>query len=450
MNARSLGLLSLLLLSRTLADGEVAGKTVLPEALFPQLETYLQQAINQSPRMISRALDLEIAEQDRIQARAGLLPTASGYINAEQAKDYRADINYAQNERILQYDARLTQPIFHWGERRNNARMGEIRNKIAQGQYQDGYRLLAAELRGKFLNLILSKHIVARYSFNKQFALEQLKLAEDKLAKKIISDSDIFAYRVTADRANIDLERETFNYDNARQAFARFAGLTQIQDEDIPEVIPKLQYQPEVYVDLLAAFQKQKAPPTFEAERVRRNIEIQELNYENQKTRLRPKLSLILGATENQFQYALFSQKYMDRQLYAGLSMSWTVFDGLASRAAVHSALANKRQMENDYKELVGRILQDASASEKQIYFSARNMAISDRYLSDAEGNLKARTEEHKSGLVSDADLKTVKLGLMDTTTNAYAARIEFLTRIGDFLGAVNADPSAANLPVQK
>ena len=190
--------------------------------------------------MVSRELDLEIAEQDRIQARAGLLPGIGGYMNLEKARDVRADINYAQNEQIMQYDVRLTQPVYHWGEVRNNARMGEIRNKIAQGQYKEGYRLLVADLRAKYLNLILLKHVVARHTFNQQFTQGQLHLAEDKLAKKTISDADMFTYRVNADRAGIDLERATFDYENARQVFARLSGLEQIRDEDIPDQLPKI------------------------------------------------------------------------------------------------------------------------------------------------------------------------------------------------------------------
>ena len=280
---------------------------VLPEKLFPQLDSLLRAAVGQSPRMVSRQLDLEMSEQDRLQARAGLLPSVGGYLNLEKARDVRGDVDQTMNEQIRQYDFRLTQPIFHWGEVRNNARMGEIRHKIALGQYKDGYRLLAIELRAKYLNLILAKHIVARYTFNKQFAQQQLTLAEDKLSKKIIADSDIFPLRVNVDRANIDLERESFNYDNARQTFARLSGVEEIRDEDIPELIPKLAYQPDAYVQLLSNFQHMKDPPTFEAERIRRNIEIQELTYQNQKTRLRPKLNFIAGTTRWVRAYNLYS-----------------------------------------------------------------------------------------------------------------------------------------------
>ncbi|MFI5335305.1 MAG: TolC family protein [Opitutales bacterium] len=427
-----------------------ADSVVLPEKLFPQLDGFLRQAVSRSPRMVSRDLDLDMAAEDRIQARAGLLPSVGGYYNGSEARDQRADISQTINERITNYNFSVTQPVYHWGELRNNARMGEIRDKIAHGQYQEGYRLLAQELRTKYLTLIVQKHGVTRARFNQQFTQEQLRLAEDKLVKKIISDADIFPFRLNAERAGIDLEKADFDYDNARQSFARLAGMEQIRDEDIPEMIPKLAYTAGSDDQLLADFLRLKEPPSFEAYRLRNNIVIQDLNYQNQKTRLRPKLNLVAGTTENQFQYSLFGQQYLDRQYFVGFQLNWTIFDGFASQSAVRAALANKRQQENDYRELVSRLAQDARSAHRQIYFSARTMAINDRFLSDAEGNLKAREDEFKRGQVSEADVNTVKLYLMDSITNAYNSRIDYLTKVGEFLGTLNADPVTANLPVQK
>ena len=63
------------------AAAPATNELVLPEKLLPQLDAILKTAVQQSPRMLNRALDMEIAENNRIQARANLLPSANAWFN---------------------------------------------------------------------------------------------------------------------------------------------------------------------------------------------------------------------------------------------------------------------------------------------------------------------------------------------------------------------------------
>ena len=64
-----------------------ANDLVLPEKIFPQLDEILKTAVQQSPRMLNRALDLEIAENNRIAARSSLLPTLSASYSYYKSQD---------------------------------------------------------------------------------------------------------------------------------------------------------------------------------------------------------------------------------------------------------------------------------------------------------------------------------------------------------------------------
>ena len=66
MNLRSLAVP--LLAIGWCVSASAADDIVTPERLFPQLDAILKQTVAQSPRMVNRALDLEMAEQDRIAA----------------------------------------------------------------------------------------------------------------------------------------------------------------------------------------------------------------------------------------------------------------------------------------------------------------------------------------------------------------------------------------------
>jgi outer membrane protein TolC len=425
----------------------VRSELALPERVFPQLDGVLKSAVQQSPRMLSRALELEIAENNRIQARSNLLPSAGGSARYYQASDDRADLNGRVNVAKTYYDFSVTQPVFYWGERRNNARIGEIQATVAKGNYREAYRMLAQEVRASYLRLIVQKIVVRRGRFFLEYANTQLKQQEERLAKKVISETEIFSVRLNAEQAQIAVERNDFEFENAKLSFARLTGTGPLADDAIPDVIPGVGYSAGTIDGLLSGFLAQKDLPTTEAVSLRRQLEIDNLNYGIQKTRLRPKFNFVAGASQDEQSYTLnVAQKYRVNSLYVGLALNWAIFDGFASGAATRNALARRRLTENDYRILTERLGQQAQTQAKQINFSARNMTIYDRFLTSGEGNLNTVQDEFRRGVKSETDVSLARISLYDAQLNANNARIDYLLKVGDFLGTVMEDPVVANL----
>ena len=433
-----------------------ASDMVLPEQLFPQLDGILKKAVQQSPRMLSRALDLEIAENGRISARSGMLPSIGAAYSYYKSKDKQSLLydnpgSSSSNTYTLTktpYSASISQPIFYWGERRNIAHLGEIALTIAQGQYREAYRLLAQTLRGEYMRLILLKLTATRSSYYRDTTASQLKQEEDRLAKKVTSEAEIFSVRINAERAQIAAERADFDLQNATNAFGRLAGLgSAFTSNDIPDSIPEATYNANGLNYVLAAFLAQKDPTTTEAAALRQQLEIEKLNYEITKTRLWPKLNASAGMSQDeQNNYFGSGQKYKVTSLYAGFSINWSIFDGFAASAATRNTLARRRILENDYRQLTERLGQDAQTQVKLAEFAARNMSITDRLLVSGEGNLRAKNEEFNRGVRSEAEVNQAKLSLYDAQINAFSARREYLLNVGDFLGTVMEDPVLANL----
>lgn len=429
------------------ASTPAAADLPLPERSLSGLENILRGAAAQSPRMISRALDLEMAENNRLQARAGLLPSLGAYYRHYETQDERADLVGQLDASKIYYDISITQPLFHWGERRNNARIGALQQLIAEGNYREAYRGLAQELRQKYLGLIVQRQFVHRARHFLKMARQSAALAEERLAKREISEMQAYPIRLAVEQGQINLERAEFDYDMARQSFARLAGLPDLADAAIPDEIPSIPNAAVSVDHLLAGFLAQREPVSVEAVNLRHQLAVEDLNYKNQKTRLRPKISLAGGLNQDETSYTLnTAQKYRVTSLYAGFSVSWTLFDGFAAQAGTRNALARRRQVENDYEQLVHRLGQQAQTQARQLNFAARNMAITDRAYVSAEGNLKSKQDEFKSGLVSETDLAAAELGLIDARIAAFNARTDYYLRAGDFLGTLAQDPAVANL----
>jgi outer membrane protein TolC len=440
-----------LLASSLWAVAPAVNGLILPEKIYPQLDVILKRAVQQSPQMISRTLEIEIAENNRIQARAGILPTAGLSFSYYEASEERADLTGGRiNVGKMAYNFNVTQPLYYWGERRNNARIGEIQHQIAQGNYRDGYRSLAQEIRNQYLQLIVRKISLARSRLSNRYTQEGLKLAEDRYAKKVMSEAEIFPVRLNAERSQIELERNTYEFEAAKASFGRLTGGQPISDSAIPDEIAVIDHQSGASDQYLAGFLAQKDPPNNVAASMRRQLEIENLNYLNQKTRLLPKFNFVVAMTQDETSYTLnVGQKYRVNDIYAGVSMNWNIFDGFAAGAGTRSALARRQQVENEYKGLTDRLAREAQAQAKSLDFSARGMSLTDRILVAAAGSFQVRKAEFARGVVSENDVTQANLAYFEALINADNARIDYLLRTGEFLGTIAEDPVVANLPAK-
>jgi outer membrane protein TolC len=433
-----------------------ASEVVLPEQLFPQLDGILKKAVQQSPRMLSRALDLEVAENNRVAARAGMLPSVSASYSYYKSKDKQSLLydtpgsSSASTFTLTKtpYSASISQPLFHWGMLNNTARIGAIQQNIAEGQYHEAYRMLAQALRAEYLRLILLKLNSTRANFHRDISASQLKQEEERLVKKATSEAEIFSVRLNHERAQISAERAEFDLQNARNSFARLAGIGKgLTNDDIPDEIPQASTAQDGLNQMLAAFLGQKDPVTTEAVTFRQQLEVENLTYEISRKRLWPKFNASAGLSQDeQDNYFGSGGKYKVNSVYAGFSINWTIFDGFAARSAVRNSLVRRRQLENDYRQLTERLAQDAQSQVKLAGFAVRSMSITDRLLVSGEGNLSSKDEEFRRGVRSEAELNQAKLGLYEARFNAYSARRDYLLSVGDFLGTVMEDPVLKNL----
>lgn len=421
-----------------------------PEALFPQLDAILKHAVSQSPAMVSRATDLEIAENDRVGARATLLPSVGGYFNLFESSDDRSDQPTGDRLRVTKtyYNFSITQPVFHWGERRNLDRIGAIRLQMAQRNYREGYRLLAQEVRTSYLRLIAEKQRAKRAALAHAYYSAQLKRAEEQLAKQAISEAQIFPVRLDAERYEISDEQTRYAFETSKATFARLTGMPVLSDEAIPDEIPVVKPQLEAVQELLAGFLAQKDKPTIAAENARQGLAMARLNLANDKKRLYPKLSLIAGASQDEQSYTInVAQKYAVQSYYAGISVNWLIFDGFNSGAVVRSTKARLRQLEADYRTLDEQLARTAQNQVKSLGFLARYASVGERSLESTEGNLNLRREEFGRGVISEEAVSAAEISLADARIAAFSYRVDYYSQLCEFLGMVVEDPVVANVP---
>jgi len=427
----------------------------VPEDYFPGLKSLLETALQQSPRMIARNAEEVIAEAWRAEVRAGQLPSIGGYASyypyTRERRGEAPDVTVGNNEKIA-YNFSVNQAVFHWGALRNNTKIAELRQKMAEEGTADAYRLLVEQIRAQYLTLVVNKTTLARARFNQHVADEALALARSRRERGVIAEADLFTPTITAEQARLWTDRVEFDYENSRILLGKLCGLPAVPDDQIPAEIPNITPNSSEVERVVNAFTGQGEPDTYFMRNLRTGIEIEELNYKIANTRLKPKLNVQVGVSQDEqtFSFATaLTSKYKIQSTYAGVSLSWNIFDSFATRNAKKASLTRRRELERAYKEQVGDLLLSVQNQKRQLEFSARALAIAEKLLSSSETGVRVAEEDLSRGVGSQASVDAARLHLYTRQIEAYQARNDYLLKLSGLLSTTLNDPALNLLPAK-
>ena len=433
----------------------------LPETYFPGLASLIETAAKQSPRMTARNTENAIAEADRITARSGQLPSAGGYfsyypwVNETRAvAGQDSGGNPLPDQKLtptkIAYNFTITQPIFHWGALRNNTRIGELQQKITEGQTADAYRVLVDEIRAQYLQVIVNKVALARSRFNEKVSDDQLTLARSKREKNVISEADLFGPTIAAEQARLAADRAADDYESSRIYLGKLCGSAPLSDDQVPTEIPPITPASSGLQEVITEFTRHEELDTYALQALRDQIESERLNYKVASTRLLPKFNLAAGTSQDEQSYSVdITNKYKVQSYYAGATINWSIFDGFAARSAKVSSLARRRQLEANYRNQTADTIAAVKTQMRQLEFTSRNLSIVERMLGSAGNMLTARKEDIARGIASEADVNAAQSAFYDWQLAAFGARNEYMMRVAKLLSATQQDPALANSPVQ-
>jgi outer membrane protein TolC len=431
---------------------------VLPEDFLPGLREILHSALQQSPQMIARNIDLAAQEANRYQQAASEWPSVSGgfgYI------DYHSAISvgktFASSSASSQgpiYNLNISQPIYHWGALQAATEIAHLQIKISEHQYADGYRQLATTLRSQYLSLIMQQ-VQVRHG---RFALDQAKASfaalQERFKNNAASAGEVDNARLSLDDASLAMDRATEEFTHAKRLLLLMAGLSDLSDDAVPEEIPQPVNLAGSPVELLRDFERDGVNNTPQAQVYNYQIKQSELNYKIAKYRLYPRLDLSLTLSEQyqaqgtelpNGQPGITEKQYFYND--ATLSANWSIFDGFATRGAKLAALASKRTNERNLQTYLDQTLEQARYLEHQLEFSVRALALAEERFNGSEASLRQARNNLKLGVGSQADVDQATASFYQWQSIAFNARIDFFSRWSDYLSLLGLDPVLNNLP---
>jgi len=418
--------------------------------MFPELKGILQQALQQSPQMVFKNIELAQSEANRMSAVAQMLPSVGASVSYNMSDaSVSSNTSAKSTSSGVFYSVALNQPIFRWGTLRAQAEAAKVQLNISQRNYVEAYRQLALSIRNQYLGLV-AKKIAWRNAQAAQARAEYtLSLEEAKLQYGRISQTDILAPRLEAEEARLRADRAAEDLDAGKRYFARLTGLDQLATDAIPERIPQVGHDAAETTALTAAFLSagwENNPAVLSA---RDWVRVAELNYKVAKYRLYPMVGF--GASVGQSnstnasansvtQVGVFSQ-------YLGVTASWSIFDGRATKAAQISARANQRYYERLLQNQTDAVMDQVRSMEKQVGFAHRAVKLAEIRYQQAESSAKQRQEELQQGLASQVAVDAALAAQDSYSLNLLNYRLDFLSRWSEFVSTVEADPALQLLP---
>ena len=422
----------------------------LPEDFFPGLRAILNQAMKQSPQMIGHDIDLAAQEGNRYQQAAARWPSLSSSIAYAYNQSTVASNSAANTSNGgVNFGFTLTQPLYHWGDLQAQTDIAHLQIKISQRQYADAYRQLAATLRSQYLSLIQQK-VQLR---NSRFALGQVKTSiaavEERFKAGQATQDEITNAHLQLEETNLAIDRAVEGFAYSKRLFLLTAGLAELDDDSIPDEIPAPVYSPDTTAALLQDFARDGLNRTLTAQMNEYDIEKSDLNYKVARHRLYPRFDMQLGVAEQKQTNASNSAISQTNVLsdYIGVGVSWSLFDGFATRGAKLAALANKRKAELKRQNYLDQTLAQARDLEQQVEFSSRALAIAEKRLQMNAESLQRVRDNFKLGLSSQSDVDQATSSFYQWQAAAFGARADFFSRWCDYLSLLGVDPVLNNLP---
>lgn len=420
------------------------------ETLFPQLEAILVGALGQSPTMIQEELGRLATSYDEKAERSVLYPRVSGYGFFYIQREERKNANDTDVGERSYYDLSLTQPVFHWGALRAQAEIGHIYRLIADRNFTEAYQILANRIRDTYLQLV-STRVDQR---NRVLSIERSR-AQLEITRQLAADGRVPASTVTTAEFALESEilardRAEFAQDRLLRQFRSLTGNAAFSLADLPEMIPAVTAVEDARaLPLRTEYVTRRGyEDSITYFRTVRSLDVERLRLRIAKSELRPKFNFALGLSQDMDTRTTnnVEQRYMLNTAYAGLRVSWSIWDSRRNQSLVRAAQARIRRSEKNLEQMEADLTDAIEAAGKELGFATRALAIAERGYVGSESSHRAAEGLFKEGRVSQEQVDIARLALRAAEYNVGEARRDYLRNVSSFLATIQADPLVLRL----
>ena len=447
-------LVTLVLMTTTGANASSSGEenVQLPEDVLPQLKPLLEQAMQQSPKVLERNLDLLMADADGYMARSASLPSAGGYVSYQKTEETQTGLINSGTGDKFYYNFSINQAVWHWGALQAARKISRIDRDLAQMNYEAAYRALAAEIRSAYLGLVLQKMVVRNTEDAARLAQENLNRQQARYSANQVTYGEIMLHQLRLDEASLAMRRAKADWEFTLGAFRSLCGNAALTAADIPDAIADVPTPPSV-VPAVASSVTDASDAVQVAEK---EVTKAKLACVAPRYALFPRLGLVAGISRDENNRDIMVNgmvapyRYKVDTLYAGAQVNWTIFDGFNSkgqRLAARTRLRRAEQRLSTLREVTARNLE---RERTNVGFTWDSYQVAQMRLRMAREGLAHMREEAKRGQASQEQVDTAQAAAFYNEYMAQSALAAHLNAVVQYLSSKGMDPVARPVVQQR
>lgn len=418
------------------ALGEKAADIPLPEDYYPGLRTILEEAGSQAPELVRLGLSQEISRENLRIARSRHYPSVGIGGNLGYRFTQRQDEeNDAAASAAISLGA--SRPLYFWGAVKAGIEKGEIdyENRIISSKqtFQETIQIL----RRQYLELILNEMEQRNARLRKSNLEQQIAQKESAYNAGRMSEEEYLSFLIQLDQSLVEIEELNLEKEEVIDEFRRISGVT--EELDIPGGIAPIDLD-----ELEAAVLGEDLPPdwvqdTFGMKLRENEMEKQERDGIIIRSRQRPNISFNASISQAPVNTASANDVTTIRY-FAGLSISWNIFDGFATQANRRINLLEGRRLESEMRSNVYRLNNQEQEMRNQLVIMIRKQRLAERRF-DLDTRIYSRIKnQYGTGRVSPNDFRDTQIDYYEQEFLVHLARSNLLEAVTDYVELLNED----------
>jgi len=408
----------------------------LPEDYYPGLRQILEKAGQQAPALVRVGIDREIAQERLRIARSRYYPSLGlggnlGYRFVQRT----GEENDSSASGSLSVG--LNRPLFFWGAIEAGIDQGEIDFESTLLETKESFQNTVQLLRDQYLELILNEMQLRNLRLRRTNLETSLASRESDYRAGRLSEEEYLSYLIELDNSLIGIEELEDERNEVLSSFRRVSGVQ--ESFTIPSGVAPIN------LDALEAeltgndLDANWVEDTFNIQLNRNTMEKVELDSTIIKSRQRPNVSF--SASVSQAPVNTSTANDVDTvRWFAGLSVSWNVFDGFATQASRRINLLQKRRLESQIQTNIEILEEEQTQIANNLLVMIRKQRLVERRF-ELDSKIYSRVkQQYGEGRISVSKFRESQAGFYADEYNLHVARASLLQAVADYLGIINAD----------
>ncbi|MFP4352086.1 MAG: TolC family protein [Puniceicoccaceae bacterium] len=411
----------------------------VPEDYYPGLKRILEQAGRQAPELVRVGLDREIARENLKVARSRHYPSVGvgGNVGYRFVQRSGEDDDSSLSASV---SAGISRPLYFWGAVSAGVEKGEIDFETSLLRTRERFQETVQSLREEYLRLILNEMRLRNLRLRRNNLETQMARKESDYRAGRLSEEEYLDFQIELDRSLIEISELEDERNQLISSFRRISGV-----ETIPEIPGGIA---PIDLDALEAELRGEENPgpdwvdrTFNVQLNRNTMEKIDRDAIIIRSRQRPNISFSASVSQAPVNTATANDVDSIRW-FAGLSVSWNVFDGFATQASRRINLLEKRRLESRMRSNEQLLDEQRIEIHSELLSMIRKQRLAERRF-DLDSRIYSRVKgEYSEGRVSTNQFRQTQSDFYVKEYNLHLSRFLLLRTITDYLVTLNADRS--------